>query len=102
MPNTSAAGISIAGEPQVKALQLKFPDVIMNSFIAGHKVKFGNNPESTFLGTVAVETPFRTIYFAVMLTNTSFLLCLANMNRCDVYFNNINNTLVVGRDLKAG
>jgi hypothetical protein len=94
MPNTGAAGIFIAGEPQVKALQLKFPNVTMDSSIAGHRVKFGNNPESTFLGTVAVETPFGTIRFAVMLTNTPFLLCLANMDRCGVYFNNINNTLV--------
>jgi hypothetical protein len=66
----------------------------MDLFTAGHKVKFGNNPESTFLETVAVETPFGTIRFAVMPTNTSFLLCLANMDRCGVYFNNINNTLV--------
>jgi hypothetical protein len=66
----------------------------MDSFIAGHKVKFGNNSESIFLGTVAVETSFRTIRFAVMPINTPFLLCLADMNRCGVYFNNINNTLV--------
>jgi hypothetical protein len=94
MPDTGAAGISTAGEPQVKALQLKFPNVTMNSSTAGHKMKFGNNPKSTFLETVAVETPFRTIRFAVMPTNTPFLLCLANMDRYGVYFNNINNTLV--------
>jgi hypothetical protein len=94
MPDTGAASISTTGEPQVRALQLKFPNVIMNSFTAGHKVKFDNNPESTFLGTIAVKTPFGTIRFAIMLTNTSFLLCLANINRCGIYFNNINNTLM--------
>jgi hypothetical protein len=94
MPDTGAAGISIVGEPQVRILQLKFPGVTMDSFTADHKVKFGDNPESTFLGTVAVETFFRTIPFAVMPINTPFLLCLANMNRCGVYFNNINNILV--------
>jgi hypothetical protein len=94
MPDTGAAGIFTAGELQVKALQLKFPGVTMNSSTAGHKVKFGDNPESTFLGTIAVETPFGTICFAVMPTNTPFLLCLADMNRCGIYFNNINNTLV--------
>jgi hypothetical protein len=66
----------------------------MDSFITGHKVKFGDNPESTFLETVVVETRFGTIRFAVMPINISFLLCLANMNRCGIYFNNINNTLV--------
>jgi hypothetical protein len=94
MPDTGAAGISTADEPQVKVLQLKFPGIIINSSTIGYKVKFGNNPESTSLGTVAVETPFGTICFAVMLINTPFLLCLADMDRCDVYFNNINNTLV--------
>jgi hypothetical protein len=94
MPDISAPGIFAAGEPQVKALQLKFLNVTMDSFTASHKVKFGDNPESTFLGTVAVETPFGTIRFAVMLINTPFLLCLANMNRCGIYFNNINNILM--------
>jgi hypothetical protein len=94
MPNTGAAGIFTAGEPQVKALQLKFPGVTMDSSTAGHKMKFGDNPESTFLGTIAVKTPFGTIRFAVMLINTPFLLCLANMDCCGIYFNNINNTLM--------
>jgi hypothetical protein len=78
----------------VRALQLKFPNVTINSSTAGHKVKFGNNPESTSLGTVAVKTPFGTIRFAMMLINIPFLLCLANTNYCGIYFNNINNTLV--------
>jgi hypothetical protein len=66
----------------------------MDLFTAGHKMKFGDNPESTFLRTVAVETPFGTICFAVMPINIPFLLYLANIDRCGVYFNNINNTLV--------
>jgi hypothetical protein len=94
MPDTGAAGISTADKPQVKALQLKFPDVTMDSSTAGHKMKFSNNPESTFLGTIAVKTPFRTIHFAVMPINTPFLLCLADINRCGVYLNNINNILM--------
>jgi hypothetical protein len=94
MPDTSAAGIFTADEPWVKVLQLKFPNITINSFIAGHKMKFGNNPKSTFFGTIAVETPFRMIHFAVMLINTPFLLCLADINRCGVYFNNINNILM--------
>jgi hypothetical protein len=78
----------------VRALQLKFPGITMDSSTAGHKMKFGDNSESIFLKTVAVETSFGTIRFAVMLINTPFLLCLANMNCCDIYFNNINKTLV--------
>jgi hypothetical protein len=94
MLDTGAAGISTVSEPQVRALQLKFPGVIMDSSTAGHKMKFNNNPESTFLETIAAETPFKTIRFAVMLINTPFLLYLADINRDNVYFNNINNTLM--------
>jgi hypothetical protein len=94
MPDISAAGISTTGEPQMKALQLKFPNVTMNSSTADYKIKFGNNPESIFLGIIAVEIFFETIRFAVMPINTSFLLYLADMNYCDIYFNNTNNTLV--------
>jgi hypothetical protein len=94
MPDTGAAGISTAGEPQVKALQLKFPDVTMDSSTAGHKVKFGDNPESIFLETIAVERSFGTIRFAVMPINIPFLLYLADMDRCGIYFNNIKNKLV--------
>jgi hypothetical protein len=95
MPDTGAAGVSTAGEPQVKALQKRFPKVTVDTSTAGqHKISFGNNPEILSLGTIDVETPFGNVYFAVMPTNTSFLFYLANMNRYDVYLNNINNVLV--------
>jgi hypothetical protein len=95
MPDTGAAGTSIAGELQVKALQRKLPYVIINTATAGnHKVRFGNGPEKSFFGTANVQTPFGTIDFAVMLANTPFLLCLADMNRYGVYYNNVDNMLV--------
>jgi hypothetical protein len=81
MPDTGAAGTSTAGELQVKALQRKLPYVTINTAIVGnHKVRFSNGPEKSFFGTANVQTPFRTINFAIMLANIPFLLCLANMN----------------------
>jgi hypothetical protein len=41
-----------------------------------------------------VQTPFGTIDFAIMPANTSFLLYLANINRHNVYYNNVDNMLV--------
>lgn len=82
MPDTGAARISTAGENQVKALQDKLPNIIVNTFTARqHSVRFGDNPETFSLGTVGVNTPFGATYFAVMPTNTSFLLCLSDIDR---------------------
>ena len=79
--DAGAAGISTAGEKQVKALQKKLTDIKVNTSTAGqHSVRFGDNPETLSLGTIGVETPFGTIYFAVMPTNTPFLLCLSDMD----------------------
>jgi hypothetical protein len=95
MPDINAAGVSTTGEPQVKALQKRFPKVTVDTSTAGqHKISFGDNSEILSLGTIGVETPFGNVYFAVMPTNTPFLFYLANMDRHDVYLNNIDNVLV--------
>jgi hypothetical protein len=95
MPDTGAAGISTAGELQALALKKKFPKSTIDTFTAGrYKIKFGDNHEISSLGTIGVKVSFGTIHFEIMLTNTPFLLCLADMNRYGVYLNNINNTLV--------
>jgi hypothetical protein len=43
---------------------------------------------------VKVKTPLGVILFAVMLTNTPFLLCLADMDCHGIYLNNVDNVLV--------
>jgi hypothetical protein len=95
MPDTGAAGVSTAGEPQVKVLQKGFPKVTVDTLTAGqHKIFFDDNSEILSLGTIGVEIPFGNVYFAVMPINTPFLFCLADMNRYNVYLNNINNVLI--------
>jgi hypothetical protein len=95
MPDTGAAGAFTIGKPQMKALQKKFPKVTVDTSTASqHKISFGNNPEILSLGTIGVKTPFGNVYFAVMLINTPFLFCLADINRHNVYLNNIDNVLV--------
>jgi hypothetical protein len=95
MPDTGVAGVSTTGEPQMKALQKRFPKVTIDTSTAGqHKISFGNNSEIFSLETINVKTPFGNVYFAVMPINTPFLFYLANMNRYNVYLNNIDNILV--------
>jgi hypothetical protein len=68
---------------------------MINKSTAGrHCVCFSNNPECLLLGDVKVDTPFSVIYFTVMLTNTPFLLCLADIDRYRIYFNNVDNVIV--------
>ena len=80
IPDTGAAGISTAGKTQVKALQRIQPSAIIDESTAGHhRIRFGDSPEYSSIGNVGVETPFGIIQFAVMPTNTPFLLCLADI-----------------------
>ncbi|KAI0997435.1 hypothetical protein K3495_g10751 [Podosphaera aphanis] len=95
MPDTGAAGISTAGENQVKALQKKLPSIELDTSTAGrYSVRFGDNPDTQSLGTVDVKTPFGMICFAVMPSNTPFLLCLSDTDKYGVYLNNVENVLV--------
>ncbi|KAF1350556.1 hypothetical protein EJ07DRAFT_169093 [Lizonia empirigonia] len=95
MPDTGAAGVSTAGKTQVMALQRLQPSAMIDESTVGrHRIRFGDNPECLSLGDVKVETPLGVILFAVMPTNTPFLLCLADMDRHGIYLNNVNNVLV--------
>lgn len=95
MPDTGAAGVSTAGTTQVKALQLIQPSAVINHATAGRcRIRFGDNPECISVGDVNVTTPFGTITFAVMPTNTPFLLCLNDMDNLGIFFNNVDNVLV--------
>ncbi|KAL0938502.1 uncharacterized protein CTRU02_205112 [Colletotrichum truncatum] len=39
-------------------------------------------------------TLFRSVKFYVIKTNTPFLICLGDIDRLKVYFNNVTNTLI--------
>ncbi|KAK1912598.1 hypothetical protein P3342_004534 [Pyrenophora teres f. teres] len=94
MPDTGAAGVSTAGKQQVTALHRIQPLRIDKSTAGRHRIRFGDNPECVSLGDVNVQTPVGMIKFAVMPTNTPFLLCLDDMDRHSIYFNNVDNMLV--------
>jgi len=45
-------------------------------------------------GTVQVQTLIRVISFYVVKANTLFLLLLHNLNKLNIYFNNLLNILI--------
>jgi hypothetical protein len=95
MPDTGAAGVSTAGKTQVMALQRLQPSATIDESTAGcHWIRFGDNLECYSIGDVQITTPLGVMHFAVMPTNTLFLLCLADMDRHGIYLNNVNNVLV--------
>lgn len=95
MPDTSAAGISTAGEDQVKELKKISPNIKVDISLKGqHSVLFGDNPETASLGSLGVNTLFGRIHFAIVPVNTSFLICLSDMDRHGVYLNNVENISV--------
>ena len=57
-------------------------------------IKFGSGEDVRSLGSIALETPISRITFYVLGITTPFLLCLANIDRLSVYFNNTTDTII--------
>ena len=56
-------------------------------------VQFGIG-STLLIGLAKVTTPIGTIEFYIVKVDTPFLLCLADMDHLQVYFNNLKNTLI--------
>lgn len=96
MPDTGAAGISSAGEPQVQALRKRDPSIQIDTSTAGvNSIRFGKGT-AIVKGVVQVPTPLGTITFHVVPANTPFLLCLKDMDNIGVFFDNTRNVLIQG------
>ncbi|KAJ0162349.1 hypothetical protein CTA2_4704 [Colletotrichum tanaceti] len=94
VPDTSATGFSTAGHSQVTALQRIQPaEVRPNRRVL---VRFGQDQPVESRSVVIVDTPFGPIRFHVVPVNTPFILCLTDMDRLGIYFNNIDNVLCQG------
>ncbi|KAM4064163.1 DUF1421 multi-domain protein [Hirsutella rhossiliensis] len=77
--------IDTAGYSQYIALQREDPSVALDSSTSGQaSIKFGNSDAIHSLGTDHVPRPSNP---------NSFLLCLADMDRLGIYFNNITDTI---------
>ncbi|KAI3549360.1 hypothetical protein CSPX01_02468, partial [Colletotrichum filicis] len=73
-----------------------------NTLIAGIiRISFSLGKEIITLGTVKVETYFRTITFYILLINTLFLLYLKNIDRLGIIFNNTRNRIFSNKYFKT-
>ncbi|KAK1916808.1 hypothetical protein P3342_004363 [Pyrenophora teres f. teres] len=96
LPDTGAANVSTVGGNST-SLTREDPTVTMNISTAGKaSIKFGKGSVTASIGTVQVSTEIGNIDFEVLEAPTPFLLCLADMDRLNVYFNNTIDELVQG------
>ena len=56
-------------------------------------VQFGISSTAS-IGSVTVKTPIGLVDFHVVKADTPFLLCLMDIDRLQVYYNNITDTLI--------
>ncbi|KAF7567022.1 DUF1421 multi-domain protein [Pyrenophora tritici-repentis] len=95
LPDTGAANVSTVGKEQYLALTREDPTVKLDTSTAGKaSIKFGKGEATASIGTVQVSTEIGKINFEVLEAPTPFLLCLADMDRLKVYFNNTTDELV--------
>ncbi|UQC86422.1 uncharacterized protein CLUP02_11923, partial [Colletotrichum lupini] len=65
-----------------------------NTLIVGiTRISFGLGKEIVALGIIKIEIYFGTITFYILPVNTPFLLCLKDINRLSIIFNNIRNKI---------
>ncbi|CAE7020765.1 hypothetical protein PTTW11_03135 [Pyrenophora teres f. teres] len=97
LPDTGAANVSTVGKEQYLALTREDPTVKLDTSTAGKAlIKFRKGEAIASIGTVQVSTEIRKINFEVLEAPTPFLLCLTDMDRLKVYFNNTTDELVQG------
>ncbi|KAI1007484.1 hypothetical protein K3495_g736 [Podosphaera aphanis] len=97
MPESGAAGVSATGHTKFQALQKLMPSLQLDRSTAGeHNIRFGKG-NAISIGTVLVPTIFGKILFHVVPANTPFLLCINDMDRLGIKFDNIKNTLKQGK-----
>lgn len=92
--DTGSAKVSTAGERQYNAYIKAFGDTALDQSTSGSvSIQFGIG-KATSIGSVQVYMPIGTATFHVMPTDTPFLLCLQDMDRMGVYYNNIRDAII--------
>lgn len=93
MLDSGATNVSTAGEPQYKALQIPIPSIRLDKSTAdNHNVRFSKG-NSLLLITITIPTPFRNTNFLVVPSKTLYLLCINDIDRLGIKFDNIKNVL---------
>jgi hypothetical protein len=98
LPDTGASNVSTAGKEQFLALQTEDPTVTLDMSTTGNaSIQFGKGSITTSIGTAHVCTEIGKIKFEVLDAPTPFLLCLKDMDKLCVYFNNTTDQLLQGK-----
>ncbi len=90
--NCGAAGRFTEGIEQFKVLQ-RISNVVLNKKTIGLSIRFGID-DTLILGFVELNTSLEVITFHIVGVNTSVLLCLNDLNRLSIYFNNLINEMI--------
>jgi hypothetical protein len=90
--NCDAADRFIESMSQFKALQ-RISDVALNKKTIESSIKFEID-NTLILEFVDLNISLEMITFHIVKINTSFLLCLNDFDRLDIYFNNLINEIV--------
>jgi hypothetical protein len=95
MVDTGASNISTAGWGQFLAYQRAVDaDATIDDTTAGSvNVQFGIG-STPLVGSLTVRSPVGNVEFHIVKADTPFLLCLADMNALQVYYNNVKNIMV--------
>ena len=85
---------STGGIGQLKALQQQDTSVQLDKSTAGSaNFTFGIGSTSS-IGSVNLDTPLGSITFHIVPLNIPFLICLADMDKLGVFFNNVTNQVI--------
>jgi hypothetical protein len=94
MVDTGASKKSTAGYRQFQALQRVDQTIRLDTSTKRQvSVQFGIGMAS-FIGTVEVNSLIGKVHFHVVHADTPFLLCLADMDSLQVYYNNLKDIII--------
>ena len=95
MIDTGASKKSTAGYGQYLVYKTTTNDNINIDIMQTGAVNVQFSIGSTILiGSVKVKTPIGLVNFHIVKADTPFLLCLADIDRLQVYYNNVTDTLI--------
>jgi hypothetical protein len=94
MIDTGASRKSTGGYGQFLALQRSNKTVTLDITTKGQvNIQFGIG-NATSIGTAEVTCPIGKVQFHIVHADTPFLLCLADMDSLQIYYNNLKNVVI--------
>ena len=92
--NLGVSSRSTGGIGLLKAFEQLDNSVQLNKKTAGSAHFTFGIESDTSIRSVDLDTPLGLITFQIVLMNTLFLLCLADMDKHETFFNNITNQVI--------